>query len=118
MNRIFDWFDDVFFKWVFPVFFIILICVSILLCGYAIWWFVTTPSEEIKAVRLAEATPRLFAEVDDCKVYTWFADGHNHYFTRCLTKVTTESKYNEYCGKACSRKRTETIETIETERKK
>ena len=85
---------------------------GIFIFGYLLWWAVVPESEERKAIRIAEATPRVYAEVDGCTVYKWLADGRAHYFTRCPTKVTTESWHDERSGKTTKR----VSETIETER--
>jgi hypothetical protein len=112
MKTFFDWFDDLCFKYIFPALFIILMCGGIFIFGYILWCAVVPESEERKARRIAEETPRVYTQVDGCKVYTWFADGRNHYFTRCPTKVTTESWHDERSGKTTKR----VSETIETER--
>ena len=89
-----------------------LFCVvgGLIYCG---WLLLLSPQdkEARRQAEIAEATPHKYAEVDGCTVYTWVANGRNHYFTKCPTKVVTESKYSEYCGKACSKERSETIET-------
>jgi len=53
---------------------------------------------------------QVIQEVDGCKVYRFY-DGDYHYVTRCGEKVTTQKNWNENCGKACIRHRTEDITT-------
>jgi len=57
-----------------------------------------------------DATPHLYSEVDGCQVYRWRDNGHWHYFTKCGTKVTTESHHGERVGKS-TRDVAEIIET-------
>ena len=80
-------------------------------CG---WLLLSSPQdkEARRQAEIAEATPHVYAQVDGCAVYTWYANGRNHYFTKCPTKVTTESWHDERSGKT----RKQVSETIETER--
>jgi len=111
MKRIFDWAEYIMVEWILPSLLLIMVFGITLMGLWGLVSLFTSESEESKEKRIAETKPHVYAEVDGCTVYKWLADGRNHYFTRCSTKVTTESKYSEYCGKACSRERTETIET-------
>jgi hypothetical protein len=101
-----------FMDWVIATLILILASMGIFLFGLMLWWAVAPESEERKARRIAEETPRIYAQVDGCTVYTWLANGRNHYFTKCPTKVTTESWHGERSGKTTK----EVSETIETER--
>jgi len=47
---------------------------------------------------------------DNCKVYR-FWDREYHYITKCGDKVTTQKNWDENCGRACTRHRTEDITT-------
>jgi len=49
-------------------------------------------------------------EIDGCKVYRFY-DGNYHYITRCGASVVTRKNWDENCGKACTRHRTEDITT-------
>jgi len=112
MRTLLDWCADFMLEYIFPAFLLLFTFTIILLAGWGLWWFVTPESEERKAIRIAEGTPRVYTEVDGCTVYKWLADGRAHYFTRCPTKVTTESWHDERSGKTTKR----VSETIETER--
>ena len=98
--------------WVIATFIVILASTGIFLIGLIVWCAVVPESEECKAICIAEGTPRVYAQVDGCTVYTWYANGRNHYFTKCPTKVTTESWHDERSGKT----RKQVSEIIETER--
>ena len=65
------------------------------------------PSPETKT---AMRVPQLMSEADGCRVYR-FVDNGTHYFTRCGAQVETVRNYTENCGKACTRRRTESITT-------
>jgi hypothetical protein len=53
---------------------------------------------------------QVIKEFDNCKVYRFY-DRDYHYITKCGDKVITEKNWDEYCGKACTRHRTENITT-------
>ena len=53
---------------------------------------------------------QIISEMDGCKVYRFY-DGNYHYVTRCGDKVTTQKNWSEYCGKACTRRRSEELVT-------
>ena len=53
---------------------------------------------------------QVIQEMDGCKVYRFY-DGNYHYITRCGANVITQKNWDEYCGKACTRHRTEDITT-------
>jgi len=53
---------------------------------------------------------QVIQEIDDCKIYRFY-DGNYHYVTRCGDKVTTQKNWNESCGKACTRRKTEELIT-------
>jgi len=53
---------------------------------------------------------QIISEMDGCKIYRFY-DGNYHYVTRCGDKVTTQKNWSEYCGKACTRRRTEELVT-------
>jgi hypothetical protein len=112
MKSVIEYCDDFLFEYVVPICLIgfVLMCICTAIGG--VWWAVSPESEEHRARRIAESTPHVYAEVDGCTVYTWYANSHNHYFTKCPTKVTTESKRSERSGKITK----QFTETIETER--
>lgn len=60
----------------------------------------------------AEATPRVIREADGCKVYTFKAGGHWHYYTRCASSTVTESHRTESTGSGKTRKDVDVVETI------
>jgi len=88
------------------------ICVVIIAC-LIIWgfvfllWLVFGPSKE-EAVR--DHAMQVVQEMDGCKVYRFY-DGNYHYVTRCGANVITQKNWDESCGKACTRHRTEEITT-------
>ena len=65
------------------------------------------PTEEQKQIQI-------ISEIDGCKVYRFY-DGNYHYVTRCGDKVTTQKNWNESCGKACTRRKTEELVTEENQ---
>jgi hypothetical protein len=62
---------------------------------------------------IAERTPHMYSKVDGCTVYIWRNGSYNSYFTKCdsMNKVVTEFSHGESCGKACTKKVTEKVET-------
>ena len=81
--------------------------------GFIVWFFVILlymcfgPSQEQLA---KERSMQVIQEMDGCKVYRFY-DSTYHYITRCGADVTTRKNWNEDCGKACTRHRTEDITT-------
>ena len=76
----------------------------------------TLTPEQKEANRLAdiaERTPHVYSKVDNCTVYIWRNGSYNSYFTKCdnTNKVVTEFSHSENCGKACTKKVTEKVET-------
>jgi len=65
------------------------------------------PSDEAIAKNHAMQVIQTF---DNCKVYRFY-DREYHYITKCGDKVTTQKNWDESCGKACTRHRTEDITT-------
>jgi len=65
------------------------------------------PTEEQQA---QQRKPQVVQEIDGCKIYRFY-DGNYHYVTRCGDKVTTQKNWSEYCGKACTRRKTEELIT-------
>jgi acyl-homoserine lactone acylase PvdQ len=112
MNKIFDWCEDLLFAVITPIVLVVVLLASLIGLFYGVVWAVSPESEEHRVRRIAESTPHVYAEVDGCTVYTWYANSHNHYFTKCPTKVTTEGKHSERSGKITK----QFTETIETER--
>jgi hypothetical protein len=53
---------------------------------------------------------QVIQEMDGCKVYRFY-DGNYHYITKCGDRVTTQKNWDESCGKACTRHKTEDITT-------
>ena len=66
------------------------------------------PTEEQKKIQI-------ISEIDGCKVYRFY-DNNYHYVTRCGDKVTTQKNWSEYCGKGCTRRKTEELVTEENQR--
>ena len=81
--------------------------------GLLVWFIIILlymgfgPSQEQLA---KDRSMQVIQEIDGCKVYRFY-DSNYHYITRCGTKVTTQRNWNEDCGKACTRHRTEDITT-------
>ena len=81
--------------------------------GLLVWFIIILlymgfgPSQEQLA---KDRSMQVIQEIDGCKVYRFY-DSTYHYITRCGTKVTTQRNWNEDCGKACTRHRTEDITT-------
>ena len=81
--------------------------------GLLIWFVIILlymcfgPSKEDSA---RDHAMQVVQEIDGCKVYRFY-DGNYHYVTRCGDKVTTQKNWDESCGKACTRHRTEDITT-------
>ena len=65
------------------------------------------PSKEESA---RDHAMQVVQEIDGCKVYRFY-DGNYHYVTKCGDKVTTQKNWDESCGKACTRHKTEDITT-------
>ena len=65
------------------------------------------PSDEQIA---QQRKPQVVQEIDGCKIYRFY-DGNYHYVTRCGDKVTTQKNWSEYCGKACTRRKSEELVT-------
>ena len=70
-------------------------------------WLGFVPSNEAIAKDHAMQVIQTF---DNCKVYRFY-DREYHYITKCGDKVTTQKNWDENCGKACTRHRTEDITT-------
>jgi hypothetical protein len=85
----------------------------VIVMGFLAWamayglWLGFGPSKD---ERERSHAMQVIQEVDGCKVYRFY-DGDYHYITRCGDKVTTQKNWDEYCGKACRRHRTEDITT-------
>jgi len=85
----------------------------VLLGGFFVWGFIILialcfgPSDEALARNHAM---QVIQEMDGCKVYRFY-DGNYHYVTRCGANVVTRKNWDENCGKACTRHRTEDITT-------
>ena len=67
-------------------------------------------AKEMKQQQILDATPRKYAEVDGCTIYTWRDNGYWHYMTKCATTVTTEGHHSKMVGKI-SKDVSETIVT-------
>lgn len=71
--------------------------------------------KEDNAERAAEwkrkTTPRVISSTPDgCTVYVFTTD-RDHYFTRCGSRVNTETTWKESCGKSCSKEKSDVITT-------
>ena len=82
---------------------------------YSLFESTLTPEqrESQRQADIAERTPHFYSKVDNCTVYIWRNGSYNSYFTKCDTtnKVVTEFSHSENCGKACTKKVTEKVET-------
>ena len=82
---------------------------------YSLFEATLTP-EQLEArhqADIAERTPHFYSKVDNCTVYIWRNGSYNSYFTKCdnTNKVVTEFSHSENCGKACTKRVTEKVET-------
>lgn len=69
------------------------------------------------AQEAADKQPRVVREADGCKVYTFKAKDHWHYFTKCPATTTTDRTY-EKCHQSGKQRICETrTEQIVTENK-
>ena len=81
--------------------------------GFLVWFVIILlymcfgPSDEALA---RDHAMQVIQEMDGCKVYRFY-DGNYHYVTRCGANVVTRKNWDENCGKACIRHRTEDIRT-------
>ena len=81
--------------------------------GLLVWFIIILlymgfgPSQEQLA---KDRSMQVIQEMDGCKVYRFY-DSNYHYVTRCGGKVTTQKNWSEYCGKACTRRRSEELVT-------
>jgi hypothetical protein len=81
--------------------------------GLLVWFIIILlymgfgPSQEQLA---KDRSMQVIQEMDGCKVYRFY-DSTYHYITRCGADVTTQKNWDENCGKACTRHRTEDITT-------
>jgi hypothetical protein len=82
---------------------------------YGLYETTLTPEqrEANRQADIAERTPHVYSKVDNCTVYIWRNGSYNSYFTKCdnTNKVVTEFSHSENCGKACTKKVTEKVET-------
>jgi hypothetical protein len=82
---------------------------------YCLFESTLTPEqrEAQRQADIAERTPHVYSKVDNCTVYVWRNGSYNSYFTKCdnNNKVVTEFSHGESCGKACTKKVTEKVET-------
>ena len=82
---------------------------------YQVFESTLTPEqrEAQRQADIAERTPHVYSKVDNCTVYIWRNGSYNSYFTKCdnTNKVVTEFAHSESCGKACTKKVTEKVET-------
>lgn len=95
--------------------FVLACFVGIGFLGYGIFWGSLTPAQQEahRQAEIAERTPHVYSKVDNCTVYIWRNGSYNSYFTKCdnTNKVVTEFSHSENCGKACTKKVTEKVET-------
>ena len=89
----------------------------VLLIGFSVFGllsligFCFVPSDEAIAKNHAMQVIQTF---DNCKVYRFY-DREYHYITKCGDKVTTQKNWDESCGKACTRRKTEELVTEENQ---
>ena len=91
---------------IYSILVVVVICFLAWAMAYGLW-LGFGPSKEDSA---RDHAMQVVQEIDGCKVYRFY-DGNYHYVTRCGDKVTTQKNWNENCGKACTRQRTEDITT-------
>lgn len=93
---------------------IALIAWGVVSCNRSDWYQAQEreKAEAQAAIDKAEATPRVIREADGCKVYTFKAAGHWHYYTSCNGSTVTESHRTETTGSGKSRKNVDVVETI------
>jgi hypothetical protein len=82
---------------------------------YCLYQTTLTPAqlEAQRQADIAERTPHVYSKVDNCTVYIWKNGSYNSYFTKCdnTNKVVTEFSHSESCGKACTKRVDEKVET-------
>ena len=91
---------------IYSILVVIVMCFLALAMAYGLWLGFGPSEDELERSHAMQ----VIQEVDGCKVYRFY-DGDYHYVTRCGEKVTTQKNWDEYCGKACIRHRTEDITT-------
>lgn len=77
-------------------------------CGESDWY--KQHQKESAEEDRKNAIPHVIREFDGCKVYAFETD-REHYFTRCGSTVTTETNWETHCGKACTKKESDSIVT-------
>ena len=94
------------------------VCFVLACIGVGIYYaFESTLTPEQKEANhqadITERTPHVYSKVDNCTVYIWRNGSYNSYFTKCdnTNKVVTEFSHSENCGKACTKKVTDKVET-------
>jgi len=91
---------------IYSILVVVVMCFLAWAMAYGLWLGFGPSKDE----RERSHAMQVIQEVDGCKVYRFY-DGDYHYMTRCGEKVTTQKNWDEYCGKACIRHRTEDITT-------
>jgi len=85
---------------------VLIMCFLAWAMAYGLWLGFGPSKEE----REKSHAMQVIQEIDGCKVYRFY-DGDYHYVTRCGANVVTRKNWDENCGKACTRHRTEDITT-------
>jgi len=91
---------------IYSILVVVVMCFLAWAMAYGLWLGFGPSKEE----REKSHAMQVIQEIDGCKVYRFY-DGNYHYVTRCGDKVTTQKNWDESCGKACTRHRTEDITT-------
>lgn len=83
-------------------------------CGQS-EWSKNRDKERLEEER-QKRIPRPLSTTDGCTVYAFTNEGRTHYFTRCGSKVETETTWTENCGKNCTKQMSGNITTTGNER--
>ena len=81
-------------KWTFCI--ALVVVVGVKGCRGSDWY--KDGQAKVDAQDAADAVPKVFQEVDGCKVYV-FKSGNWHYFTRCPSTTTTDTTTTYNSGK-------------------
>ena len=97
---------------------VLFVCAVLGALGVGVYYLCesTLTPEQKEAQRqadIAERTPHVYSKVDNCTVYIWRNGSYNSYFTKCdnTNKVVTEFSHSKSCGKGCTKRVDEKVET-------
>jgi len=91
---------------IYSILVVVVMCFLAWAMAYGLWLGFGPSKEE----REKSHAMQVIQEIDGCKVYRFY-DGDYHYVTRCGANVVTRKNWDENCGKACTRHKTEDITT-------